>query len=152
MALRLIQFLAIVLTALVLVPSGAHLAAMANKRAMAQAAYFVAQQVYAGWALFGIVLFGALIANLAHVIVLRSLGRSLGYALASFLFIAAGLVVFFVGTLPTNQATSNWTVVPKNWNELRNQWKYWHASNAIMTFAALVCVVIAVLRQPSQAR
>jgi hypothetical protein len=38
--------------------------------AMAQAAYFVAQQIYAGWAFFRIVLFGALIANLAHAIVL----------------------------------------------------------------------------------
>jgi hypothetical protein len=59
MALRLIQFLAIMLTALALVPSGAHLAALPNKMAMAQAAYFIAQQIYAGWALFGIVLFGA---------------------------------------------------------------------------------------------
>ena len=117
MALRLIQFLAIVLTALVLVPSGAHLAAMPNKMAMAQAAYFVAQQVYAGWALFGIVLFGALVANLAHTIVLRRLGRSFGYALASLLFIAAGLVIFFVWTFPTNQATNNLTVVPTNWNK-----------------------------------
>ena len=152
MALRIIQFLAIMLTALALVPSGAHLAALPDKMTMTQAAYFVAQQVYAGWALFGIVLFGALIANLAHVIVLHRLGRSLRYALASFLFIAAGLVIFFVGTLSTNQATSNWTVVPKNWNELRSQWEYSHTSNAIMTFAAVVCVIIAVLRQPSQAR
>src|SRR6266481_2195559 len=83
-ALRLIQFLAIMLTALALVPSGAHLAALPNKMAMAQAAYFVAQQIYAGWALFGIVLFGALAANLAHTIVLCRLRRSFGYALASF--------------------------------------------------------------------
>ena len=83
MALRLIQFLAIILTALALVPSGAHLAALPNKMAMAQAAYFIAQQMYAGWALFGIVLFGALLANLAHTIVLCRLGRSFGYALAS---------------------------------------------------------------------
>jgi len=62
MALRLVQFLAVMLTALALV----HLAALPNKMAMAQAAYFVAQQIYAGWALFGIVLFGALVANLAH--------------------------------------------------------------------------------------
>ena len=40
---RLIQVLAIILTALALVPSGAHLAALPNKIAMAQAAYFVAQ-------------------------------------------------------------------------------------------------------------
>jgi hypothetical protein len=75
MALRLIQFLAIMLTALALVPSVAHLAALPNKVAMAQAASFVAQKIYAGWALFGIVPFGALIANLAHAIVLRKLGR-----------------------------------------------------------------------------
>ena len=121
MALQLIQFLAIILTALALVPSGGHLAALPNKIGMTQAAYFVAQQVYAGWALFGIVLFGALAANLAHTIVLRRLGRSCGYALASLLFIAASLVIFLVWTYPTNQATSNWTVVPKNWNELRSQ-------------------------------
>ena len=59
MALQLIQSLAIILTALALVPSEAHLAALPNKIAMAQAAYFVAQQIYTGWALFGIVLFGA---------------------------------------------------------------------------------------------
>jgi hypothetical protein len=105
MDLRLIQFLAIMLAALALVPSGAHLAALPKKIAMAQAAYFTAQQVYAGWALFGIVLFGALTTNLAHTIVLRWLGRSFGYALASFLFIAANLVIFFVWTFPTNQAT-----------------------------------------------
>jgi hypothetical protein len=52
--------------------------------AMAQAAYFIAQQIYAGWALFGIVLFGALAANLAHAIVLCRLGRSFGHALAHF--------------------------------------------------------------------
>ena len=121
MALRLIQFLAIILTALALVPSGAHFAALPNKMAMEQTDYFLAQQVYNGWALFGIVLFGALVANLAHTIVLRRLGRSCGYALASLLFIAASLVIFLVWTFPTNQATSNWTVAPKNWNELRSQ-------------------------------
>ena len=152
MALRLVQFLTIMLTALALVPSGAHLAALPNKMAMAQAAYFVAQQIYAGWALFGIVLFGALLANLAHAIVLRKLGRSFGYARASFLLIAANLAIFFLWTLPTNQATNNWTIVPENWIELRIRWEYSHAANAIVTFAALVCVVIAVLRQPSQAR
>src|SRR6266436_6446739 len=123
MALRLIQFLAIMLTALALVPSGTHLAALPNKMAMAQAAYFIAQQIYAGWALFGTALFGALAANLAHTIVLCRLGRSFGYALASFLLIAANLAIF-VWTFPTNQATNNWTVVHSNWNKLRIQWEY----------------------------
>ena len=86
-----------------------------------------------------------------RTIVLRRLGRSFGYALASSLLIAANLAIFFVWTFPTNQATNNWTVVPKNWYDLRSQWEYSHAANAVVTFAALVCVVIAVLRQPSQA-
>ena len=94
----------------------------------------------------------SLAANLAHTIVLRRVGRSFGYALASFLLIAANLAIFFVRTFPTNQATNNWIVVPNNWNKLRIQWEYSHAANAMVTFAALVCVVIAVLRQPSQAR
>jgi hypothetical protein len=74
MAVRLIQFLAIILTVLALVPSRAHLAALPNKIAMAQTAYFVAQQIYTGWALFGVVLFGALAVNLAHTIVPCRLG------------------------------------------------------------------------------
>src|SRR5438128_12281112 len=86
MALRLIQFLAIMLAALALVPSGTHLAALPNKMAMAQAAYFIAQQIYAGWARFGIVLFGALAANLAHTIVLCRLGRSFGRLRARLIF------------------------------------------------------------------
>jgi uncharacterized membrane protein YeiH len=94
--LQLVQFLAIMLTALALVPSGAHLAALPNKMAMGQVAYFVAQQIYAGWALFAIVL--------AHAIVLRKLGRSFSYALASFLLIAANLAIFFVWTFPTKSS------------------------------------------------
>jgi hypothetical protein len=109
---------------------------------MEQADYFAAQKIYAGWALFGIVLFGALAANLAHAIVLRKLGQSFGYALLSFVHCCEPCHLLRLD-LPTNQATNNWTVVPKNWNELRIQWEYSHAANAVVTFAALVCVVIA---------
>ena len=46
MVLRLVQFLAVMLTALALV----HLIALPNKVGTTQAAYFVAQQIYAGLA------------------------------------------------------------------------------------------------------
>jgi hypothetical protein len=91
-------------TAVALVPGGAHIATLPNKMTMAQAPYFIAQQIYAGWDLFGIVLLGAL----GTVLALR-LSRPFGYALAAFLFIAANLAIFFGWTFPTNQATSNWT-------------------------------------------
>ena len=78
-------------------------------------------------------------ANLAHTIVLRRLGQSFGYALASFLLIATNLAIFFVWTFPANQATNNWTVVPKNWNKLRIQWEYSHAANAMVTCGLGLC-------------
>ena len=52
------------LTALALVPAGAHLFELPNKIGLDQEPYFIVQGIYRGWALFGIVLFGALAANL----------------------------------------------------------------------------------------
>ena len=63
--LRVAQFLALVFIALALVPSGAHLFALPNKMDLARDQYFVVQNIYRGWALFGIVLFGALLQSRA---------------------------------------------------------------------------------------
>jgi hypothetical protein len=145
MALRLVQFLAVVLTALAVVPGGAHLAALPNKIGLGQDAYFTVQAIYRGWALFGIVLFGALGADLALALVLRRQGLAGALALAAALLVGASLVVFFVWTFPTNQATANWTVVPENWQELRRQWEYSHAAGAALNLLALGAVTAASL-------
>ncbi len=102
MALRVVQFLAIVLTALALVPAGAHLFELPNKIGLAQEAYFTVQGIYRGWALFGVVLFGALAANLALTVLLRRRHRPFGLALAAFVLIAATLAIFFTWTYPAN--------------------------------------------------
>jgi hypothetical protein len=145
MGLRVTQFLAIVLTALALVPAGAHLFELPNKIGLAEDAYFVVQNIYRGWALFGIVLFGALAANLGLAIMVRRQRAPFWLALLAFLLVAATLVIFFTWTYPANQATSNWTVVPANWQELRTQWEYAHATNAVLTFLALCAVTWSVL-------
>jgi hypothetical protein len=62
---RLLQFVAMVLTALALVPGGAHLFALPNKIGLSESDYFITQSVYRSWALLGIVLIGAAIANVA---------------------------------------------------------------------------------------
>jgi hypothetical protein len=143
--LRLVQFLAIVLTALSLVPAGAHLAELPNKIGLDQEAYFAVQNIYRGWALFGIALFGALGATLALATMLRRQRAPFWLALAGFLLMAATLVIFFMWTYPANQATSNWTVVPANWQQLRTTWEYAHATNAVLTFLALCAVTWSVL-------
>jgi hypothetical protein len=144
-ALKIVSFLALVLTALALAPVAAHFFALPNKIDLAQQPYFVVQGIYRGWALLGIVLIGALIANLVLAILSRGRGAPFWFAFAGFVLIGATLAIFFTWTYPANQATANWTVAPENWTALRVQWEYSHAVNAVLTFFALCGVTLSVL-------
>jgi hypothetical protein len=137
MPVRVLQFCAIVLTALALVPAGAHFFELPNKIGLDQQAYFTVQGIYRGWALFGVVLFGALFVNLALALLLAFRRRPFVLPLLAFGLIGATLVVFFIWTYPANQATSNWTLPTPNWTTLRMHWEYAHAVNAVLTFIAL---------------
>jgi hypothetical protein len=145
MGLRILQFLAVVFTALALVPAGAHLFELPNKIGLEQEPYFIVQNIYRGWALFGIALFGALGANLALAVAVRRQAAPFWLALLAFVLIAATLAIFFTWTYPANQATSNWTVVPENWRALRTQWETAHAVNAALTFLALCAVTLSLI-------
>ena len=145
MALKTVQFLALVLTALALVPAGAHLFTLLNKIDLAQEQYFIVQNIYRGWALFGIVWIGALLANFALAAMLRGRGRPFILALIAGLCVVVMFAIFFIWTYPANQATDNWTTIPANWEQLRRQWEYSHAVNALVTFAAFCSVALSVL-------
>ena len=112
MALKTVQFLALVLTALALVPAGAHLFTLPNKIDLAQEQYFIVQNIYRGWALFGIVWIGALLANFALAVMLRGRGRPFILALIAGLCVVVMFAIFFTWTYPANQATDNWTTIP----------------------------------------
>jgi hypothetical protein len=145
MALKLVLFLAVILTALCLVPAGAHFFELPNKIGLAQDQYFIVQSIYRGWALFGAVLFPALAVVLTLAVMLRRQAAAFRYALVAFVCMAATLAIFFVWTYPANVATNNWTVVPDQWEALRLQWEYAHAVNAVLTFLALCALMGAVL-------
>jgi len=145
MALKAVQFLALVLTALALVPAGAHLFTLPNKIDLAQEQYFIVQNIYRGWALFGIVWIGALLANFALAVMLRGRGRPFILALIAGLCVMVMFAIFFTWTYPANQATDNWTTIPANWEQLRRQWEYSHAANALVTFVAFCAVALSVL-------
>lgn len=74
--MKTVQFLAVVLTALVLVPSGAHLFELPNKINLAESDDFIMQSIYRGWSLFGIALILAPAANFALTMSLRGRGRT----------------------------------------------------------------------------
>jgi hypothetical protein len=141
MKVRIIQFAATILTALALVPGGAHVLELANKINLAQAQYVTVQQIYRGWALLGIVLIAALFANLGSAIVARSQRMPMLFAAAATVLLGVTLAVFFIWTFTVNQVTDNWTVAPDNWEVLRARWEYSHATNAALTFLALCSAV-----------
>lgn len=145
MRLGTVQFLALVLTALMLVPSGAHLFALPNKIGLEQEPYFIVQGIYRGWALFGVVFLGALVANGVLAAALRGERRAYGFALLATLLILAMLTVFFTWTFPANQATANWTTVPANWELLRAQWEWSHVASAMLSFLAFLSTTLSVL-------
>jgi len=150
MPLRVMQFLAIVLTALALVPAGAHLFSLPGKIDMSREDYFVVQEIYRGWALFGFVLVAAIVANLVLTVMLQGRGAHFALACAAFLLVTATLAVFFLGAFPANQETQNWTLMPSDWRVLRKQWEYGHAVNAVLTFAAFCALVLEAILPPHE--
>jgi hypothetical protein len=145
MLLRGLEFLAIVLTAIILVPSGAHFFELPNKIGLVQEQYFIVQNIYRGWALFGGAIFPALIAIALLAWTARSHVFEFRLAVLAFFCIALSLAVFFTFVYPGNVATENWTTVPENWISLRRHWEYGHAASAILTFVALCALVLGVV-------
>ena len=145
MSLKVTQFLALQLTALALIPAGAHLFELPNKMTLAQEQYFIVQGIYYGWALFGIVLFPAVAVNFVLAMLLRRSGPAFRLALLSFLCLSASVVIFFVWTYPVNVATRDWTFTPDDWQALRTQWEYSHAVNAMVMFTAFCSAVLSVV-------
>jgi len=137
--LRALDFLAIVLTAIGLVPGGAHVAELAHKIGLGQDAYLAVQGIYRGWSWFGAVLIAAIVTHLVRTIALRH-RPGFGLSLAALVSMCVGMAIFFTWTYPVNIATANWTTAPENWQALRRQWEYSHAVNAAVTLAALCCV------------
>lgn len=141
--MRGLKLAAVLLTALALVPSAAHLFALPNKIGLPEQQYLVVQGIYRGWALFGIVLISAVLVNLGLGLALWRRGHRAWPAIVAGLHVALTLAIFFRWTYPANQATANWTGMPANWRQLRAAWEYSHAANAVLTFSALCFTTMA---------
>jgi hypothetical protein len=139
--------LSVLLVAISMAAAWAHLLAMPTKLTLTREQYLAAQQIYRGWAVLGIVVFGALASTVALAIMVRQSPRTFALCVASSASVALSLLVFFLFTYPANQATANWTMMPDNWSELRRHWEYGHATGAILYFAALAMLTLALVRR-----
>jgi hypothetical protein len=140
---RIIQFVAVMLTAFALIPGGAHFLALWNKIRLPADDYLIVQSIYRGWALLGVIWILAIAGNLAAAILARTETAPFVFSLLAVGALVGALIVFFIWTEPANAATGNWTAAPANFETLRRQWEFSHAANAGLTFAALAASVLA---------
>jgi hypothetical protein len=145
MTVRAIQFLAIICSALALIPAGAHLAALPSKITMPRAEYFTVQGIYYGWAFLGLLWVAALGLHMLLAFLVHAQPWPFWFAVLAALCFVLTLVIFYLWTLPANQATQNWTTIPANWETLRQQWEYSHAVNTGIVLLALCCATLSAL-------
>jgi len=143
--LNVLRFASVMLTAVAMAAAFAHLLELPNKIGLSREDYLTVQQIYRGWALLGIVVVGALVSTTALALQVRGTPAEFYLTVAAALCIALSLLVFFVFTFPTNRHTSNWTVLPENWQELRRRWEYSHAVGAGLYFLALSLLTLSLL-------
>ena len=140
--LKSVQLFAIFTIALYLIPTGAHLAEFASKMALPPSEYMTVQKIYASWSLFAIVIFAALAFILANTFLVRRNRAALAWSVVAFVALASTQFVFWIYTFPVNAATRNWTVAPEMFEAARRQWEYSHCASAILTFIALLAMII----------
>ena len=95
---KLTCVLALVFTALAMVPYCAHLFSLPNKIGMTQEQYFIAQSVYRNWSLLAFVLIPAMLIDLVWAYVLSAERTAFVLALLGCACMAATLPVFFAWT------------------------------------------------------
>jgi hypothetical protein len=143
--MKSVSFLAVLLTALALVPGAAHLLELPNKLDLSAADYLTVQSVYRGWWLLGVLFAASFLANAGMAFAVRRQTTPFLFAIGATFAVAAALVVFFVWTFPINRMTADWTRLPEAWRAMRNQWEFSHAANAGVMVVALCCSLLAAL-------
>ena len=145
MLTKTFYFLALFFAALALGPALAHLLELPNKIGLSREDYLIVQQIYRGWALLGIVVFGALISTLSFDSFASSRTVPIPLQPIGFLCIAGTQLVFWTYTYPANQATQNWTILGADWAALRRNWEYSHATSAGLNLLAMAALIVSVL-------
>lgn len=147
MSVNTLSFLSVLLTAVAIGTSFAHLLELPHKIHLPPNTYLIVQQLYRGWAWVGIAVFGAFIATVALAVEVRDDTPVFSLAGGAAICIGLSLILFFAFTFPVNRTTENWTTLPQNWEQLRRRWEYSHATSAGLYLVALVLLTLALLHQ-----
>ena len=145
MARNVAFFVALLTTALALGAALAHALELPNKIGLPANEYFIVQKAYWGWARLGFLLLIEL-ASMVALTVLYWRDEPVRWpVLAAIASLVIAQIIFWSFTYPANVATSNWTVIPDNWQHLRRNWECSHFAGAVFQCLAMAALIVAVL-------
>lgn len=117
-----------------------------NKIELSRENYLIVQQVYRVWnVLMGILWLGELLSLVSLTIISRAEKKTFLWTLMALICFIGANIVFWMFTYPANRQTNNWTMLPENWSERRNQWEYSHAAGAVLQLLSFLSLTISVL-------
>jgi len=149
-ALTLWRFLAVVLTALLLGTTFAHVLEMPAKLQVDAALWMTLQHtLYRAFGTIGAVVeVGALASVLVLSVLVRQHGRALWWTLfAAVCLLVAFFVVWLVFTSAVNAETARWTAssIPADWMQWRTRWEFSHALRFALHLVAFCALVMSLL-------
>lgn len=145
------QFITIMLAALSLSPSIAHLLELPRRMKFAQQLWVqvtVFENVYRLFGSVGAVFeVGAIVAAMVLAFLVRKHRSVFYWTLGGAMLLALAFVSWIVFVAPMNDEFAQWLTnpVPPNWTRYRNQWEYAHAINAVIKLLGLSLLVLSVL-------
>jgi hypothetical protein len=145
LAIISLRFVTLILAAFSLVLPVNDLLELPRKIRLSKDDYETAQYIGQGWSWLEFVRFGSILAISILLFYERENGRLYRPALGAFVGQLL-MTIIFIFTLPVTVNTRSWTYFPDNWVQLRQQWEYLHAADAIIGIIAFLLLSYALVR------
>jgi hypothetical protein len=136
-----VQFAAVALTALALVPVGAHVFELSSSLALSPTDYVTVQRGHHVSLQFASTVLLATTAIGLHSYLVSRNAASFGWSMVALVLVSVAQVVFWAVAYPVNAATQGWSVLPVDFEMLRRKWEYATAAAGVLSFAGLLALV-----------
>ena len=113
---------------------------------MSKDEYKVAQVIYYDltWVYFFEII--AFLLTITLLILERKKKRTFILLLVALIAFVISIAIFFIFTLPSEIATTQWSIFPDNWESLRDAWEYSNVWRAIINLTGFSFLVLALLK------
>jgi hypothetical protein len=147
---NLARFITLLFAVITLSALLSHLLELPGKLELTKENYQAVQSIYGDWILMIFFEGVALVLTVYLAIIERRKRRTRNLLIAASSLFFISIVVFFIFIAPVDKATENWSVLPADWETLRNQWEYSYAGRALLNLGGFCFLVFGVLKKKSQ--